>query len=1011
MRLLKHYILTAFFICFSAGLILAQESTEKPKAKLTGTVTDASQKALPGVTIEVQEENRRTLTGPDGSFTIEVAAGDILIYSKKGYTTQQKVVGTGADLNVTLAIPKIGGGEDDDIVIPFGTRKKRELNYAATKLDATKLPQLPISNVLNLLGGRIPGLYVKQTTTTPGSESSTLQIRGRSTYNTGNSPRVLVDGIFRDATELDINEIESVTVLKDAAALTWYGLNAANGVVLINTKKGSSKALTINFTTQLGQQQRGSMIQPLNSFDFATLYNEALTNVGQPALYNGTALDAYKNNSDPFLFPDNNYIGTFMKDAVPVQRHVLTADGGSNRFRYFTMLSYLRQEGIFTPTETADFNSNNLFQRINFRVNLDYEVNKNLTMGLYAGARTGSMREPLDGGFGLLDDLYNLPPNAFPITNKDGSFGGTSTYRNNPLGRLQERGYVRNLGRSLLVNVNAKQKLNFIEGLSANVLFSYDATGNYTSGLSKDYEVVDYTGATPVRYRTPATLNYIGANFNNNNQRNEIWAGFDYDRTFGSIHKINASIRGQRSVDAAADRLDFRGQQIAGRVDYSLRDRYFFGFVGSYAGSENFPPGKRYGFFPAFSAGWILSEENFLKNFVKDNYIKLRASYGSMGNGDIGGARLPYRTLYRAPAAFGYPFGTSFGATVSADLSTAGNPDITWEKLQRANVGLDFTFLKRALSFSVDYFSDERAGILTTPRLPSILGIILTGVNEGVVTSKGWESSLSYDKQFGQFEIGLNANYTYAKNNVVSLNEDQGIPDYQSSIGFNTGTVAVVNTKRFYISQGLFKSQAEIDAAPAQKLAGKVVPGDIRYKDVNGDNEINSLDAINTNFTDIPHTYYGFGMNFKYKGFQLSGQFQGIAGRTIQIRTIVNSGPSNLNALSFDRWTPATAATAKYPRLAISDRGNNDANSDFWLRPGDFLKLRTVELSYALGEKIGRRLGIADARLFVSGYNLLTFSQLDIDVDPEMPTAGYGSGSGVAYPYTKTISLGLNVRF
>jgi TonB-dependent starch-binding outer membrane protein SusC len=1009
MRGLKYSILASLFFIFSLSKVVAQDNQEKKvTSTITGNVVDKNNNPIAGVTVEVQEENRRTVSAKDGSYTIKAASDDILIFSKKGYASSQKAVATTSTINMILETTKIGGGEDDNVIIPFGSRKKRELNYAISKLDVKDIPQIPTSNILNLLGGRIPGLYVQQTNSTIGSESASLQIRGLSTYNDGNSPTVLVDGIPRDPTGLDINEIESVTVLKDAAALTWYGLNAANGVVLINTRKGSSKKMSLNFTTQEGIQQSSNRIKPLNSYDYATLYNEALTNVGQPAIYNQAALDAYANNSSPYLYPNNNYIDSFLKTSAPVQRHVLSVDGGSNNFRYFTLLSYLRQDGFFKPSETTDFNSNAKFQRINFRVNLDYDVTKNLSVSLYAGAGTGSTREPLDGGYNLLSDLYNLPPNTFPITNPDGSYGGTSVYQNNPLARLQDRGYVRNLNRSLMVNLNATQKINFIKGLSANVLFSYDAQGNYTSGLSKNYEVYDMTGTTPVKYRTAAPLNYLGAYFSNNNRHNEIWAGFDYDREFKSIHKINASIRGMRSEDANANRLDYRGQQVSARVDYALMDRYFVGAVASYAGSENFPPGKRYGFFPAVSAGWILSEEAFVPQFIKNNYIKLRASYGSMGNGNIGGARLPYRNLYRAPAGFGYNFGTSFGATVSADeINPIGNPNITWETLNRLNVGADFNFLKRALSLSVDYFNDIRNDILTAPRTPSILGATLTGVNEGVVTSRGVDGSIGFEKDFGDFGIGLNANYTYAKNNVVSVNEDPGIPSYQSAINYNTGNVDVINTKRFYISQGLFQSQAEIDAAPKQLLAGKVVPGDIRYKDVNNDGVINSLDAVNTDYTDIPSSYYGFGLNLHYKSFQLSGQFEGVAGRTIQIRTIVNSGPSNLNGLSLDRWTPATATTAKYPRLAISDRANNDANSDFWLRSGDFLKLRTAEFSYSIPAKLSQRLKIEKAKLFVSGYNLLTFSKLDINVDPEMPYAGYGS----AYPYMKIFSVGLNIQF
>ncbi len=1008
MRCIKYFILAATILALPTVCTIAQEKSEKVLMNLVrGKVIDKDNKPVARVTVEVQEGNRRSVTKADGTFIINAAATDILVFSKKGYASLQKSIGSADQFTIILDETKIGGGDDDDIVIPFGTRKKREINYAVSKLDGSQLPEVPTSNVTNLFAGRIAGLYVQQSNSTPGSENATLQIRGRSTYNTGNNPRVLVDGIVRDAAELDVSEIESVTVLKDAAALTWYGLNAANGIVLINTKKGTNKKLALNYTSQVGSQQRQSMIQPLSSFDYATLYNEALTNVGQTPIYNQATLDAYKNGTDQYLFPNNNYLQSYLKKSSPVQRHVISAEGGSNNFRYFTSLSYLKQVGMFTPAETADFNSNVQFQRVNLRVNLDFDVNKNLNVKLFALARTANGREPFDGAPALLNDLYNLPPNAFPILNKDGSFGGTTVYQNNPLARLQSRGYTRSLDRSMLVNVIANQQLRFIPGLSASVLVSYDARGNYISGLSKNYEVFDMSSTTPVKFRTAAPLNYISASFNGNNRKNEIWAGLDYDRQFGE-HKINASARVQRSVDFAADRLDFRGQQIAGRVDYSFRDRYFVGVVGSYAGSENFPPKKRYGFFPAVSAGWIVSEESFLQGLLKDNYIKLRASYGSMGNGDIGGARLPYRSLYRAPAAFGYSFGTSFGATVSSDeISPTGNPNIRWEKLKRSNIGADFTFLKRALSFSVDYFNDKRSGILTTPILPSILGIAVTGVNQGVATSKGVEGYMNFEKEIGALTLALNANYTYAKNNVVSLNEDQGIPFYQSTIGRNTGTVSVINTKRFYIAQGLFNTQAEIDAAPKQTLAGKVVPGDIRYMDINNDGIINNLDAVNTNYSDIPESYYGFGMNLKYKIFSLSAQFQGTSGRTIQIRTLVNAGPSNFNVLSLDRWTPATAANAKYPRLAISDRGNNDANSDFWLRSGDFIKLRTLELGIAIPEKLISRIKIHGARFFASGYNLVNFKKLNINVDPEMPYAGYGS----AFPYTKTFSLGLNVQF
>lgn len=998
-----------WLIALAFCILINKSFAQKEVLKVVTGKVFADNKPLAGVEIEVQERNRKTFTKSDGSFSIIAEPTDLLFFSKNDFITVQRKAGDSQGLNISLFPSKIGGGEEDEIIIPFGVRKDREITYSIGTLKGSELPQLPLGSLTPILGGRLAGLYFQQTTNGPGNDNGTLQIRGRSTYNGGNSPRVLVDGVFRDYSDLDINEIESFTVLKDAAALTWYGLNAANGVLMITTKKGSNKKTSINFNSQSGFQQSTNNVQSLNSFQFANLYNEALSNGGRPLIYNQTALTAYQNNSDPFNFPNNNYRNDFLEESSPISRNVISATGGSNSFRYFTLLGYYNQQGNFKSTETNDFDSQLKFKRINFRVNLDYDLNSNLTVGLDAAGRTGNLREPLDGASSLLSDLYNLPPNAFPILNQDGTFGGTSVYQNNPLGRLQGRGYVRNLTRALTVNGKVKYKMDFLtQGLSANFLVSYDTQGSYQSGLTKNYEVTDFTINPPVTYRSSVPLNYLSSSFSSNNRRNEIWAGFDYTRLFKGEHKINSSLRFMRSIDNAVERLDFRGQQISARIDYGFKDKYFLGLVGSYAGSENFAPDRRYGFFPAVSAGWIASEESFLKDNKIIDYLKIRASYGIMGNGDIGGARLPFRSLYRAPAGFGYAFGTGFAATVSADeISPAGNPLITWEKLNRFNIGSDFQFSNKALTLSVDYFNDKRSNILTTPRVPSILGIALTGVNEGRVNSNGMEGSFNYERQFKEFSFSLNGNYTYAKNEVISINEDLGIPAYQSVIGLNTGNVSLINTKRFYVSDGLFQNQAQVDSSPTQGPAGVIKPGDIKYKDINSDGIINSLDAVNTDFTDIPKSYYGFGFNFKYKLMQLNTQFQGISGRSIQIKTIVNSGPLGFNQFSLDRWTPETASQAKFPRLAVADRANNNLDSDFWIRSGDFLKLRTVELSYSLTEKLTNKFNIQKARIFLTGYNLMSFTKLDIDIDPEMPYSGYGS----SYSNLKTYSLGLNVQF
>ncbi len=1002
-----------YFALFTilAGLVTTNTLAQnEPAIIIQGLVTDTNRLPLAGVTVEVQEQNKRTTTKTDGSFVISCLPVDILVFSKKRFKTIQRKARDINGATIVIEFSKIDGGEEDEVQIPFGIRKKRTLTYAVSSIKADDLPQLPLSNITNSLAGRLAGLYVQQTGNMPGYENTTLQIRGRSTYNDGNRPRVLVDGVLRDFDDMDISQIESITVLKDAAALAWYGLNAANGVVLITTKRGSNQKAAISFNTQMGFQQPMKFIRPLNSYQYASLYNEALTNIGQPVIYDQIALDNYKQGTDPYKFPDNNYLKSFIGTQSPVQRYGLTASGGNNSLRYFTTISYYDQVGLFKQTKTDDFNSNVKYSRLNFAANLDYDVNKNFVVGLNTNGRSENRKGPVGGANELLNNIYNLPPNAFPILNEDGSYGGTSIYQNNPLGWVQSRGYQSDLTRVLSATITAKHKLDFLaKGLSANLLFSYDVSGVYTSGLTKNYEVYDLTAA-PVKFRTATPLAYSNATFSANVRRNELWAGFDYDRSFNQKHTVNASLRFQRSISNWVNRLDYRGQQISARVDYGFNDRYFLGLVGSYAGSEDFAPANRYGFFPAVSAGWIVYDEQLMKASGVLNFFKLRASYGQIGNNEIGGNRLPFRALYNR--ATGYGFGTTFANSVGAIESSPANPDITWEELNRFNFGTDVQLFSRSLVVSVDYFNDRRSNILTSASIPGILGISVQAVNEGVVTSKGGEINLTYDKQLGAVSLSVNSNYTYAKNKVISRNEDPGTLKTQSAIGLNTGNVDIADTKRFYISDGLFQSVDQINNSPVQLLAGNVYPGDIKYKDISGpdgvpDGIISSFDAVHTNYTDIPDMYYGFGYSLSYKGFDINSQWQGVHGRTIQIKTLVNSGPDNLNQFSLDRWTAQTASTAKWPRLAVSDRGNNDAQSDFWLRSGDYLKLKTIEVGFSLPQHMIDRLNLQRVRFYIGGYNLLTFSKLDIDIDPEMPYAGFGS----SYPSLKAYTLGLNVQF
>lgn len=555
------------FLCFVLLGTVSIAQNKIVSSPFSGRVTDKNKQPLAGASVELQEKNVITITDNDGKFSLVAEPKDVAIIKKEGYLTKQLVLDALADMNVVLDLALTDAGENDNVEIPFGVRKKREITSAISSYRTENLPQAPLSNLINSLAGRISGLYIQQTDNRPGNDNANIFVRGRSSYGSAGA-RVLVDGVLRDFQDMDLNEIESVTVLKDAAALAFYGLRAGHGVVLVTTKKGSALRSSINVDIQGGIQQVDNIIKPLSSFQLANLFNEARINDSTKITYSQAALDAYRTGSDPYRYPVNNFTEDFLSKTSAIQRYVLSAEGGNSTLRYFILLSYFDQGGIIKNAKSEDFNANTGFKRFNFRGNIDFDVNKNLNISLNAGGRSENRLNPGDGINAFLSALYNTPPLQFPILNENGSYGGHTEYRNNPLAMIKDRGYTSAIDRVLLTSVNARQKLDFwVRGLSASLNFSYDASGTYSAGLNRDYEVYDFSGAAPALFRTKVPLGYRSAAFTNNNRRNELWTGFDYDRIFGN-HTVQASIRAQRYVNAAPERLDFRGQGISARADY-----------------------------------------------------------------------------------------------------------------------------------------------------------------------------------------------------------------------------------------------------------------------------------------------------------------------------------------------------------------------------------------------------------------------------------------------------------
>jgi TonB-linked SusC/RagA family outer membrane protein len=1022
------FIKSKYIICLlfmMAGMLNVYGQKPDENLTVTGKVVDQYKKPLPGVAISIQEDktNKAVSTGTDGTFSIEATSSDVLVFKFVGYGTILKPAAEISKADVVLTKSLVDAGDDDLVYIPFGVRKRREVTATISTIRAENLPQIPSSSLTNVFTGRLAGLGVYPSgSQQPGYDASSFLVRGRSSYNSNQEPLVLVDGIERDFTSMDLSEIESVSVLKDAATLAWYGMYGGNGVIYVKTRRGSATSTKVSFDAQAGLQVPLQITAPLDAYSYATLYNEASINSGGTAVYSQEALQAYQTGSDPIKYPNNNFVRDFTKKVAPTQRYVASVTGGNAFIKYYTVLSAYQQGGFYKGGNSETYDANTDFSRYNLRTNLDLHVNKNLDVALDIGGRITTLTFPNAGTGAFLTAVYSTPANAFPILNPNGSYGGTSVYQqSNPLAMMQSRGASTDLMRNMIATISARQKMDgILKGLSGEVFYAYDIAGLYRSGFAETYAtaVLNADGSYSP-FGTASKVNYQGNAFSGNVKKSEFWAGLDYNRTFGK-HDIKFSTRVSRANLSSFGSLDVRREGWSNRLSYNFIQRYFVDVTANYSGSENFAPGKRYGFFPAASAGWIISDENFMKgsgSFL--DLLKIRGSYGLVGNDAIGSARRFAFNDFYSRSTTGYNFGTAFtGATGTGQLALA-NPDLTWEKAYKTSIGFDARLFKQSLSISADYFYEDRKDLTTASLLPSLLGQSLIYVNEGEAEYKGFETGVNYNKKIGEVNLNVFGNFTYNVSKILAINEGAGLPSYQKQLGHPISSVispaATATTGAGYIStmlisNGIFQSQAEIDASPKQMLSGAVKPGDIKYVDQNGDGLINDLDRVRTDFNFVPKAFFGFGASVSVKNFDLNFLFQGTSGRSITIQNLVNSGNANngyLSQFSVDRWTPSNTS-APYPRLLLTDRGNNTANSDFWIRSGDYIRLKNVELGYSLSPAFIKRLKISQLRFYVGGLNLLTFDKLgDLPIDPELPESGYNA----SYPYMKIYSLGLNLKF
>lgn len=1046
------------------------QATQSNKITVSGTVLDkTTNDPLIGVSVVVKGVvNAGTITDMDGKFTLKLPYAEApLVFSYLGYQPQEIVPGAKKELTVLLQ-------EDtkalQEVVVVGYTKQRKETMIGSVATITTKdLTQSPTANINNALAGRLPGLIVNQYAGgEPGVDQSELFIRGKATYG-NQSAIVIVDGIERDMSYLAPDEIETFTILKDASATAAYGIRGANGVIVITTKRGkAAEKATVNLKASIGINQPIGFPEYLGSADYATLYNEARLNdakmtgadISSLNLFSQQAIDNFRrakgDNSDGLGY-DWDYYDFAFKPGL--QEDVsLSIRGGTDKVRYYVLANYFSQGGNYKYSNAGEYDSQTKFTRYNFRSNIDININRYLSTRLDLGARITDRNAPGTTAGRLMTICATQPPylpilveeNAHPQNeeyiqqNPRGMLYGDNIYRYNLLGELSRTGYLNEKNTYLNGSFAMNLDMEFLtKGLKAEVMFSYDASegrwinrklDTYKDGY-REYpkyatfmpiEGSDaymagghYTGAykTGNKYDIDQTIGN-GFSHNASDGRTYIQARLDYNRLFSNRHEVTAMLLANRGNRTVNNELAYHSQGITGRFAYYYNQKYLMEFNFGYNGSENFAPGKRYGFFPAGSIGWVVSEEEFMKKASWIDFLKVRASYGLVGSDNVS-SRFPYLAFYGSGSGydFGNNFGTNVGGTSEGNLA---NANLTWEKARKLNVGIDFTTLNQRLALTIDAFYEYRFDIITDMNsdgimgYPDIVGKDAALQNLGEVSNRGVDIELSWNDKIGKdFRYYIRPNLTFSRNRL----EYKAEVARKNSWRKETGKRLYENF--VYVFDHFVADQEEADRL--NKIGyqpwGQLIPGDVVYKDLDRNGVIDDEDRTAMGNPRSPELMFGIPFGFQYKNFDFSVLLQGATKSSILLNgAAVFDFPQfeqdkigRVKKMHLDRWTPETAATAKYPALHYGTHDNNkNGNSSLFLYDASYLRLKNVEIGYNVSPKLLRKFHVQQARIYVQGLNLLTFDKLgDVDIDPETK-----SGDGASwYPIQKVFNFGIDITF
>ena len=994
--------------------------------KISGTVIDKEAEAIPGVSVVLKGTSIGYTTNAEGSFEINVPnKQSVLVFSFVGFKTQEVIVGN--QRNLTIRLEEESESLDAVVVTGYGKQKRISIVGSISTIEPKQLKIGTTRSVANNLAGQLAGIIAIRPSGEPGYDDSQFWIRGISSFGGGNKrPMVLVDGIERNLNDIDAAEIESFSILKDASASAMYGVRGANGVIIINTKRGSVAPPSIDFRIEQSIEQPTKLPQFLNATDYMTLINKLALEDGRPSLpFDPVRITRTASREDLDLYPDVNWLDAVTQDYAYNTRANLHVSGGNPILRYSLVAAYFNERGIMAVDEANPYDTGTGLNRYNLRANVDLDVTRTTLFRFNIGGYLQFFRKQAWSTDNIFSGAFALPPYMFPTRYSDGRIPKTALGEN-PWAVTTQVGYDKAVSSKLESLFSVEQNLKMITpGLKARLTFSFDT---WTSSSLRRAKTPTYY---PVAMGRDADGNLIhgdalneGSEFLGNNSggdygNNNVYfeAMLTYDKTFAEKHDVNALfLYNQRSYDDGGIQ-PYRTQGIAGRLSYTYDRRYIGEINFGYNGSENFAKGHRYGFFPSVALGWVLSEEQFMEPYKHVlNKIKFRGSMGKLGNQDIGGnRRFAYLTTINANAGeywYGY---TGQFRRQGVREGAVGIPDLTWESVTKSNLGFELG-LWNTFDFQIDFFKERRSEIfMQRQTIPAQAGFLeIPYANYGIVDNKGFDMQLTFNRQFGEIFVGFRGSFTYAKNNIVEIDEPAAViaREYRSATGKSINTLTGLWAERLYTINDFDSFGNLKDGIPTPELGMAVRPGDIKYVDKDKDNKITANDAGFIGGTETPEIVYGFGATLSYKNFDLGFFFQGAA----EMYRVINSNdliPGNWQGTQFniydnyaDAWSYENPSQhVFYPRLSYGQNTNNAQPSTWWKKNMSFLRLRNLELGYSLPEQITARMKLKTIRFYINGNNLFYFSGFKL-WDPEL-----GTNNGFKYPPMRSVLLGLNLRF